>query len=280
VYRQGQLMANGIEVKLGHEDQAVVMGDADRLKQLLLNLVDNALKYTPAGGEVRLQGRVHRAEMLAKWVKAQSMAVGEATFSAEATGTVEDLNLTGEAHVAGFLMDDLELQELDLSAEAHRRGGKGFTRGGATLRVDRLLSGAFPLRRLEAQASLEEGKELAIYGDGRQVRDFNYVDDAIEALLQVAVDDEANGQVYNLGGDEPISLLHLAQLMVKVVGKGSYQLVPWPANRKRIDIGDYYGDYRKIRSKLGWCPRISLEEGLRRTFRYYESHQEHYWEHD
>jgi UDP-glucose 4-epimerase len=126
---------------------------------------------------------------------------------------------------------------------------------------------------------LIEEKELDIYGDGRQVRDFNYVDDVVEALLQVAVDDETNGQAYNLGGDEPINLLHLAQLMVEIGGKGSYQLVPWPANRKRIDIGDYYGDYRKLRSKLGWCPRVSLEEGLRRTFRFYEDHQEHYWEH-
>jgi UDP-glucose 4-epimerase len=124
---------------------------------------------------------------------------------------------------------------------------------------------------------LIEGKELAIYGDGRQVRDFNYVDDVVEALLQVAVDEEANGQVYNLGGAEPINLLHLAQLMVEIAGKGGYQLVPWPANRKRIDIGDYYGDYRKIRSKLGWCPRVSLQEGVRRTFRFYEDHREHYW---
>jgi UDP-glucose 4-epimerase len=123
-----------------------------------------------------------------------------------------------------------------------------------------------------------EGKELAIYGDGRQVRDFSYVDDVVDALLCVAADDQANGQVYNLGGDEPINLLHLAQLLVKVAGKGSYRLVPWPENRKRIDIGDYYGDYRKIRSKLGWCPRVSLEEGLRRTLQFYEEHGQQYWE--
>jgi UDP-glucose 4-epimerase len=125
---------------------------------------------------------------------------------------------------------------------------------------------------------ITEGGELAVYGDGRQVRDFNHVDDVVDALLRAAVDDQANGQVYNLGGDEPINLENLAQLLVELAGKGSYRLVPWPENRKRIDIGDYYGDYRKIRSKLGWCPRISLEEGLRETLRYYEEHQRHYWE--
>jgi UDP-glucose 4-epimerase len=125
-----------------------------------------------------------------------------------------------------------------------------------------------------------EDKELAIFGDGRQVRDFNYVDDVVDALLRAAVDEQANGQVYNLGGDEPINLLHLAQRMVHVGGRGSYRLVPWPNNRKRIDIGDYYGDFRKIRSKLGWCPRTSLDDGLQRTFRYYEDHRQHYWEED
>jgi UDP-glucose 4-epimerase len=123
-----------------------------------------------------------------------------------------------------------------------------------------------------------EGRELQIFGDGRQVRDFNYVDDVVDALLQVAVDDQANGQVYNLGGDEPINLLRLAQLLVQIAGKGSYKLVPWPDSRKSIDIGDYYGDYRKIRSKLGWCPRISLAEGLRRTLAFYEAHRDEYWE--
>jgi UDP-glucose 4-epimerase len=122
-----------------------------------------------------------------------------------------------------------------------------------------------------------EGGELCIYGDGRQVRDFTYVDDAVDALLRAAADEQANGQVYNLGSDEPINLNNLAQLLVRLAGSGSYRLVPWPSDRKRIDIGDYYGDYRKVRSKLGWCPRVSLEEGLRRTLDYYRQHGEHYW---
>jgi UDP-glucose 4-epimerase len=125
-----------------------------------------------------------------------------------------------------------------------------------------------------------EGKELAIYGDGRQVRDFNHVDDVVDALLCVAAHDEANGQVYNLGSDEPINLLHLAQLLIEISGKGNCRLVPWPQDRKRIDIGDYYGDYRKIRSKLGWYPRVSLADGLRQTLAYYEEHGQHYWQPD
>jgi UDP-glucose 4-epimerase len=102
------------------------------------------------------------------------------------------------------------------------------------------------------------------------------VDDVVDALLRAAADDQANGQVYNLGADEPISLLCLAEMMIRLAGKGGYRLVPWPDNRKRIDIGDYYGDYRKIRSKLDWRPRVSLEDGVRRTLDYYREYGRYY----
>jgi UDP-glucose 4-epimerase len=123
---------------------------------------------------------------------------------------------------------------------------------------------------------LLEGRELQIFGDGLQVRDFNYIDDVVEALLMVAAHDVADGQIYNLGGDEPINLINLARLMIEVNGGGSFALTPFPADRKRIDIGDFYGDYRKIRSKLGWRPLVGLRDGLTRTMDYFRDHLEHY----
>jgi UDP-glucose 4-epimerase len=121
-----------------------------------------------------------------------------------------------------------------------------------------------------------EGKLLQIFGDGTQVRDFNYVDDVVEALLLAAVTEVANGQIYNLGGDDPINLVNLAKLMIEINGGGEYEMVPFPPDRKPIDIGDFYGDYRKIRSKLGWQPRVGLREGLTRTLAYYKQYREHY----
>lgn len=123
---------------------------------------------------------------------------------------------------------------------------------------------------------LIEGKTLQIFGDGRQVRDFNYVDDVVTAMLLVAQNDTAHGQIYNLGGDDPINLLDLAQMMIEVNGGGRFELVPFPEDRKPIDIGDFYGDYRKIRSKLGWRPVTDLREGLTRSLEYYKKHLEHY----
>lgn len=122
-----------------------------------------------------------------------------------------------------------------------------------------------------------EGQELQIFGDGQQVRDFNYVDDVVEALLLAAADSTADGQIYNLGGDEPINLLDLAELLIELNGGGSYRIVPFPADRKRIDIGDFYGDYTKIRTQLGWRPAVPLREGLERTIAFYHRCREHYW---
>ncbi|MBU1001220.1 MAG: GDP-mannose 4,6-dehydratase [Proteobacteria bacterium] len=116
-----------------------------------------------------------------------------------------------------------------------------------------------------------QNKEIQLYGDGSQRRDLNYVDDVVQALLLAGEKDEAVGEVYNLAGDTPISLKDLVHKMVSISGRGSYKLVPWPEEKKKIDIGDFYGDGTKIRNALGWTPAISTDEGLRRTFEFYEN---------
>src|ERR1044072_2095965 len=117
---------------------------------------------------------------------------------------------------------------------------------------------------------LVEGKEIQLFGDGSQMRDFNFVDDVVEALLLAGMNDQANGEIFNLGGDEPISLKDLVELMIEVNGQGSYKLVPFPEEKKAIDIGSFYSDFTKIKTTLGWQPRVRLREGLKKTFDYYK----------
>jgi nucleoside-diphosphate-sugar epimerase len=114
-----------------------------------------------------------------------------------------------------------------------------------------------------------ERKPFVIFGDGEQIRDYNYVDDVVDALLLAAVSEKADGQVFNLGADDPMSLNQTASILATVAGDAPYERIPFPKDRKAIDIGDYYGDYRKIRSRLGWRPKIGVEEGLSRSYAYY-----------
>jgi UDP-glucose 4-epimerase len=122
-----------------------------------------------------------------------------------------------------------------------------------------------------------DGQEITLFGDGHQVRDITYIDDAIDAFLRAAATDVSNGRVFNLGGIEPVSLLTLVETLVKVTGRGSYRIVPFPDEKKSIDIGDYYANYSKIKKFLGWEPKIGLAEGLTKTVEYYRKHREHYW---
>ena len=120
-----------------------------------------------------------------------------------------------------------------------------------------------------------EGRPFEVW-DGHQLRDFTYVDDAVNAFLLAAASDKAKGKVFNLGADCVVSLKELADLLIEVNGGAAYSARPFPQDRKRIDIGDYYADYSLIRSELGWEPRVPLREGLAHTLAFYREHLEHY----
>ncbi|MCD6579140.1 NAD-dependent epimerase/dehydratase family protein [bacterium] len=121
-----------------------------------------------------------------------------------------------------------------------------------------------------------DGKTIKIFGDGNQIRDFNYVDDVVEALLLAAISDKANGQIFNLGGTS-VTLLKFTELLFNIIGGGKYKIVPFPKNRQNIDIGNYCGDYSKIKNMLNWQPSVSLKKGLSRTIAYYKKYKKYYW---
>ncbi len=121
------------------------------------------------------------------------------------------------------------------------------------------------------------GRPLRIFGDGLQRRDFNYVDDVVDALLLSAAAPAALGKIYNLGSGEVVDLATLARQMVEIHGDGEVELVEFPADRKRIDIGDYYGDCGLIERELGWAPQVDLATGLRASLEYFGEYREHYW---
>lgn len=122
-----------------------------------------------------------------------------------------------------------------------------------------------------------DDKTIPVFGDGRILRDFLYVDDCIDALLAASADETAYGQIFNVGVDRPTNFQQLAEVIVEVAGKGRWELTPFSAERKAQEPGDFYSDITKIRSHLGWSPRVELRDGIERTVAYYRRHQSHYW---
>ncbi len=119
------------------------------------------------------------------------------------------------------------------------------------------------------------GQPIEVWG-GAQRRDFTYVDDAVEAFLLAATHPDAVGGVFNLGGVGQVSLRELAETLVEVAGEGSYRVRSFPADRRKIDIGDYYSDCRLIESTLGWKPRTTIKQALTKTLAYYRKELPNY----
>ena len=122
-----------------------------------------------------------------------------------------------------------------------------------------------------------DNKVIRIFGDGKQLRDFNYVDDVANAILLSAINEKMNGEVYNLGTANPTSVIDVARLIVKIAGSGKIEFAPFPAQKKVIEIGDYYADYSKIQKVCGWRPEVSLEDGIKYTIEFYQRYRKDYW---
>ena len=121
-----------------------------------------------------------------------------------------------------------------------------------------------------------DGEKIRLYGTGEQIRDINYVDDVVEALMMCGLSDKVWGEVFNLGG-LAISLKDFVEELIKVNGQGSYELMDFPTDRKAIEIGDYIANYKKIENFLGWKPKTRLSQGIRKTLNYYKKNKKYYW---
>ncbi len=123
-----------------------------------------------------------------------------------------------------------------------------------------------------------EDREIEVFGDGSQMRDFVYVDDAADAFLRAGASAVCDGEVFNVGGLQPISHRDLVALLIESAGTGRVRYVDWPPEKKRIDIGSFYADSTRFRAAVGWLPRVDLREGLGRTIEFYRRNLPRYLE--
>jgi len=122
-----------------------------------------------------------------------------------------------------------------------------------------------------------DGGVIKVFGEGNQLRDFNYVDDVTNAFLLAGAEERADGKIYNLGSGSPVKFIDLVKKIIEIAGSGKMENVPWPKDRKDIETGDYVASFEKIKNELGWQPGIFLDEGLKKTVEYYKKFKDKYW---
>ena len=124
--------------------------------------------------------------------------------------------------------------------------------------------------------NLLEGKPIQVFGDGTQRRDYNFVDDVVDALMLSATNDACIGKAYNLGSCDPLSLEETARIMCSHIEGGSYELVPFPNERKAIDVGDFICDYSAFSKSFDWKPKVLFPEGIIKSIEYFRGELSHY----
>ena len=122
-----------------------------------------------------------------------------------------------------------------------------------------------------------EGRPIPIFGTGKILRDFLYVEDCVEALLAAAREPRAIGEVLNVGHDRPSTFLEVAEILCELVPEARIEFTEFSPERKAQEPGDFVSDITKIRGMLGWEPKIGLRDGLARTVDFYRERKADYF---
>ncbi|MCU0666113.1 MAG: GDP-mannose 4,6-dehydratase [Candidatus Omnitrophica bacterium] len=122
-----------------------------------------------------------------------------------------------------------------------------------------------------------DDQEVPVFGNGLILRDFLYVEDLVEALLECGLCDRAYGNIFNVGSGRPTNFVELAKIIIRITGNGKFKFTVFSKERKQIEPGDYYADISKIKNVVGWKPRVELEQGIKDTVDYYRKYKIHYW---
>jgi UDP-glucose 4-epimerase len=122
-----------------------------------------------------------------------------------------------------------------------------------------------------------DNEEIPVFGDGRILRDFLYIDDLVTCMLMTATADEAFGKVFNVGTGVPVSFIDLAKKIVEIVGTGKAVYTEFTQERKEVEPGDYYADVTRIKKVVKWAPKVSLDEGIKHTIVFYRKYKKKYW---
>jgi UDP-glucose 4-epimerase len=122
-----------------------------------------------------------------------------------------------------------------------------------------------------------DNETIPLFGDGRILRDYLYIDDLVESLIATALSDNVYGEVYNIGTGVPVSFIELANKIIEINGRGKVDYTEFTSERKALEPGDYYADITKIKKAVKWEPKTSLDDGIKKTIDYYSKNKKHYW---
>lgn len=122
-----------------------------------------------------------------------------------------------------------------------------------------------------------DGKTLKVFGDGEQIRDYIYVDDLADAFIAASVTEACYGEVFNIGSGVGTQFRDMVEYVVKTVGSGKVESVPWPENYINVETGNHITNISKLSNVIHWKPKTSIQEGIQKTVDFYRENRTHYW---